>query len=182
MEIETTIAEPKTTLKKPHRAILTPDEFTGSWSDAEAAAREAEAPVFLPITPYTDDRGWSYMNLLGGAMSERGQINFSIQYPGVIKAWHRHDKQSDFWIVLTGHLKVGVYREANDTAWMTVMGEKKPGVLVIPPPLWHGAACVGPTPAGLLYYMTEQFDKQQPDEHRRGWDSVVGFPWGVENR
>ena len=27
---------------------------------------------------------------------------------------------------------------------MAAIGEKNPGVMIIPPPLWHGAATVGP--------------------------------------
>ncbi|MEM7228444.1 MAG: hypothetical protein AAF432_06480 [Planctomycetota bacterium] len=161
--------------------VRRPDTFTGDWAEAESAALDAQAPLFVPITPFTDDRGWSLMNLLTGAMTERGQINFSMQYPQVVKAWHRHDHQTDFWCCLTGHLKTGVFRPTDGVAWVHVMGEKRPGVLVIPTPLWHGAACVGPTPAGLLYYVTNQYNPAQPDEHRRAWDSVRGFPWEVQH-
>jgi dTDP-4-dehydrorhamnose 3,5-epimerase len=76
-----------------------------------------------------------------------------------------------------GHLKAGIYREDDGRMWMTVMGEQRPGVLIVPPGLWHGAAAVGPTSAGLLYYVTERYDPQQPDEQRRPHDSVPGFPW-----
>jgi len=114
-------------------------------------------------------------------MSSHGQVNFSVQYPEVVKAWHRHDKQTDFWTCLIGHLKVGVHRESDGASWMIVIGEKRPGVLVIPPPLWHGAACVGPAPAGLLYYVTHSYDPAEPDEHRRPWDSVPGFSWATRN-
>lgn len=161
--------------------LLKPEVFTGDWSDAESAALDAGAPLFIPVTPFTDDRGWSLMNMLSGAMTERGQVNFSVQYPGVIKAWHRHDHQTDFWCCLTGHLKTGVFRESDGTGWVHVMGEKKPGVLVIPTPLWHGAACVGPTASGLLYYVTNQYNPAQPDEHRRAWNSVADFPWEVQH-
>lgn len=155
--------------------------LSGGWSEAFQLAQSQIEPVFLQIVPFADDRGWSYMNLLNGVMSDQGQINYSVQYPGVVKAWHRHDRQTDFWICLQGHLKVGAYRDADHTAWMIVAGEKRPGVLIIPPPLWHGAACVGPEPAGLLYYVTQTYDHEQPDEHRRAWDSVPGFPWAARN-
>ncbi len=68
------------------------------------------------------------------------------------------------------------------TSWMIVIGEKQPGVLIIPPPLWRGAATVGPQPAGLLYYVTQTYDRAKPDEHRRHWDSVRGINWAVDNR
>ena len=146
--------------------------------EAAVAGRE---PVFVPQPVFTDDRGWSLMNQLLGVMKPEGQVNFSVQYPGVVKAWHRHSLQTDFWMCLTGHIKVGVYREEDQKAWIAVIGEKKPGVMIIPPPLWHGAATVGDTQAGLLYYVTHAYNAKQPDEQRRGHDSVAGFPWGVRH-
>jgi dTDP-4-dehydrorhamnose 3,5-epimerase len=158
-----------------------PRVLNDSVPTAFEAALSAKEPVFVPQPLYTDDRGWSLMNQLQGVMRAEGQVNFSVQYPGVIKAWHRHSLQTDFWICLTGHIKVGVYREEDQKAWMAVIGEKKPGVLIIPPPLWHGAATVGDTQAGLLYYVTHAYNPKQPDEQRRAHDSIDGFPWGVRH-
>lgn len=149
---------------------------------AFVAAREHREPIFVPAPCFVDDRGWSIMNQLQGVMTHEGQINYSVQNPGVIKAWHRHHKQTDFWICVMGHLKVGVHRDADRQSWMIVVGEKKPGVVVIPPPLWHGAANVGPAPAGLLYYLTHQYDPANPDEDRRAFDSVEGFSWAVQHK
>jgi len=140
-------------------------------------ALDTSSPVFVPAAYFTDDRGYSLMNQLQGVMSDRGQVNFSTQHPGVIKAWHRHHKQTDFWMCLHGHLKVGVYDEDASAAWMLVIGERNPGTLIIPPPLWHGAATVGAQPAGLLYYVTHSYNAEEPDEDRRPHDSVEGFPW-----
>jgi dTDP-4-dehydrorhamnose 3,5-epimerase-like enzyme len=153
-------------------------------SDLPAAWEHAKAnnePVFVPAQLFTDDRGWSMMNQMQGVMGPQGQINFSVQYTGVVKGWHRHALQTDFWICLQGHIKVGVFRETDNVAWLLVIGEKRPGVMVIPPPLWHGAATCGDTPAGLLYYVSHAYNPQKPDEDRRAHDSVVGFPWGVRH-
>jgi dTDP-4-dehydrorhamnose 3,5-epimerase len=154
---------------------------TTGWAEAHETARRLDEPVFVPVTVHNDDRGWSMMNLMAGALSAEGQINFSMQYPGVVKAWHRHRRQTDFWTCATGNLKAGVYREADGRAWVVIMGEQRPGVLVIPPGLWHGAAAVGPRSAGLLYYVTHAYDPAQPDEERRGHDTVPGFPWGTRH-
>lgn len=163
---------------------MSPEPVPSSTSPPSAAFEDALAarePVFLPQQLYTDDRGWSLMNQLQGIMRAEGQINYSVQYPGVIKAWHRHALQTDFWICLTGHIKVGIHREEDNTTWMAIVGEKRPGVLIIPPPLWHGAATVGPTPAGLLYYVTHTYNPEEPDEERRPHDSIDGFPWHVRH-
>lgn len=146
-----------------------------------AALSESE-PRFIPAAPYVDDRGWSLMNQFQGVLSSTGQINYSVMFPGVIKAWHRHAHQTDFWLCLHGHLKVGIQRGSDDARWMLVIGEKRPGVVVIPPPLWHGAATVGPASAGLLYYVTQQYDPMNPDEARRPADALSDFPWQVVPR
>ena len=128
-----------------------PRTLNESLPKAFAAAVDAQEPIFVPTSVFTDDRGWSLMNQMQGVMNPQGQVNFSVQYPGVIKAWHRHMLQTDFWLCLNGHLKAGIYRESDGKSWLAVIGEKKPGVLIIPTPLWHGAATVGDVPAGLLY-------------------------------
>ncbi len=148
---------------------------------AFAAAIEGQEPVFVPAAIFTDDRGWSLMNQLQGVMTSEGQVNYSVTYPGVIKAWHRHRLQTDFWVCLNGHIKVGICRESDGKSWLAVIGEKRPGVLIIPPPLWHGAATVGDVPAGLLYYVTHAYNPASPDEERRAYDSVPGFPWHVRH-
>ena len=159
----------------------TTTDLSAAWS----AAKDAHEPVFVPAQYYTDDRGYSLMNQMQGVMTVAGQINYSVQYPGVVKAWHRHAKQTDFWMCLMGNLKVGVFRESDNTAWLHIMGEKRPGVMIIPPPLWHGAATVGHVPAGLFYYVTHAYDAKVPDEDRRAHDSIavggVAFPWHVRH-
>jgi dTDP-4-dehydrorhamnose 3,5-epimerase len=158
-----------------------PKVHKGTFAEAFSMAQEATEPVFVPVTAWADDRGWSYMNLLTDTLNASGQLNYSTQYPGIVKAWHAHEKQTDFWMCLSGHVKAGAYREQDGAMWALVIGEKRPGVLVIPRTLWHGAATVGPTPAGLMYYVTHAYDAAKPDEKRRAWDSVPGFNWLAQN-
>lgn len=165
-----------------HVPVQSVRELSVGWKEAYEAAVKVGEPVFVPQRHYCDDRGYSLMNLLGGVLSSEGQINFSVQYPGVVKAWHRHQHQTDFWVCVSGHLKAGICAADRSRAWVVVMGEKKPGVLVIPPTLWHGAATVGPNPAGLLYYVTRAFNPASPDEERLAWDGVAGFPWETQHR
>lgn len=162
--------------------VTAPTTHNGPLPDALARAQELNEPLFVPAQFFTDDRGWSLMNQMQGVLSPQGQVNFSVQYPGVIKAWHRHHKQTDFWMCLLGHLKVGVHDQDAGRSWSLVIGEKRPGTVVIPPPLWHGAATVGQTPAGLLYYVTHAYDPAAPDEDRCAHDAFAGFPWHVEHK
>lgn len=149
---------------------------------AHRLALERGEPVFVPAKYHVDDRGSSLMNLLTGVLSPQGQVNFSSQNPGVIKAWHRHARQTDFWLCLQGHLQAGVHREGDSQSWTLVVGERNPGIVIVPPSLWHGAATIGHVPAGLLYYVTHAYDPKNPDEQRRAYDSVAGFAWGTRHR
>ena len=162
--------------------ILKPNVERGAVQEAFARAGESGEPAWWPVPIFADDRGWSLMNLFQGVMTPQGQVNYSVMYPGVVKAWHLHEKQTDFWLCVGGHLKVGVYCDRTDRRWSVVMGEKHMGVLIIPPRLWHGACTVGEGSAGLVYYMTHAYDASAPDEQRRQWDSVEGFGWGVEHK
>ena len=158
-----------------------PKVIDGPVAEAYETARAQSEPILVPASHYADDRGWSIMNQLLGVLGPQGQINYSVMYASVVKAWHRHRLQTDFWMCLHGHIKVGVHREDDAKTWLAVVGEKRPCVLIIPPPLWHGAATVGNESAGLLYYVTHAYDPQSPDEDRRSYDSIDGFPWGVRH-
>lgn len=163
-------------------AMLAPQVVNCSAKAAMQMAERLQEPVLLETKIYADDRGWSLMNQLTGVLSEEGQINFSLQYPNVIKAWHKHSYQTDFWVCVQGNLKAGVYRESDHQRWQVVIGEKRPGILVIPPGLWHGATSVGAQNAGLLYYVSRAYNADAPDEQRRAADSVPGFSWLPEHR
>lgn len=168
--------------KSPRIFQTSGNQPTASLAQAFQEAQQQREPIFVPAGVYADDRGWSLMNQFQGVLSPEGQINYSVMYPHVVKAWHRHQQQTDFWCCLHGHLKVGVHRESDGQSWMLVTGEKRPGIVIIPPPLWHGAATVGPESAGLLYYVTHAYNPAEPDEERLAFDGVAGFPWQVEHR
>ena len=162
--------------------IDTPRTHNGPLAQAAVLARAQREPVFVPVQVFVDDRGWSLMNQFQQVLDPKGQINYSVVYPNVIKAWHRHQHQTDFWLCPHGHVKVGVHREDDGATWMTIIGEKKPGVMIIPPTLWHGVATVGHEQAGLLYYVDRQYNPDQPDEERKPFDVLENFPWTVRHR
>jgi len=152
-------------------------DMAAAWQEAT----ERVEPIWVPAPVYVDDRGWSIMNQLRGVLSSEGQVNLSVMFPQVVKAWHRHRLQTDFWICTRGHLKAGIHREEDGRTWMTVIGELRSGVLIIPPSLWHGATVVGPESAGLFYYVSRAYNPAAPDEERRPYNSVPGFEWGTSH-
>jgi len=154
-----------------------PRLFAGSASEALAEAARTDEPLWMESPRYEDARGWSMMNLLRGVLSPAGQVNVSVQRPGVVKAWHRHAKQTDFWVCPSGTLLAGVWRERDGATWSIVLGGQRGGVLVIPSGLWHGAATLGEECATLVYYVTHAYDPANPDEQRLPEDACAGFDW-----
>src|SRR5688572_15092051 len=87
--------------KTPRMTIQSPRVVPDLVAAHAASLRDGER-VFVPASIYADDRGWSIMNQFQGVLGAQGQINYSVMYPGAIKAWHRHKLQTDFWMCVQG--------------------------------------------------------------------------------
>jgi dTDP-4-dehydrorhamnose 3,5-epimerase len=99
------------------------------------------------------------------------QTNFSMTYPGVIRAWHRHNRgQIDYFILLKGALKICAYdEETKELDEITSTGLDLQ-ILRMPGEYWHGYKAVGDEPAFLIYFTTSLYDYKSPDEERRPWN------------
>lgn len=110
-----------------------------------------------------------------------GQWSHSLMYPGVVKAWHLHRKQVDWWYVSDGVLKVALYdtRPESPTRGQIdefFLGDHQPDRIVrIPPQVAHGCRCVA-GPANLFYITSKIYDPQ--DEGRIAYDDPgIGYDW-----
>jgi dTDP-4-dehydrorhamnose 3,5-epimerase len=131
---------------------------------------------------FKDDRGWGLYNIFPDMI--QGQVNVSTTFPGIIRAFHRHHNQADNWKVISGQFKV---RLAKPLGMMTpgvsmreLYLDKNDDVLVIPPRVWHGFKVVGTEPGVLLYYVTNKYDPDNPDEERAPWNSFWEDGWDTE--
>ena len=144
------------------------------------------------LDKFVDARGWSLNDIYDVVPQTPGsnwQINYSILYPGIIKAWHRHQYQDDYFCVLEGNAQVGIFSEKLDEQGRLrgpekyVIGEHNPAVVHIRAGEWHGLTAVGDEPCGLLYLVTKKYNSSDPDEERAGWKNFgpEGF-WFPENK
>jgi len=112
-----------------------------------------------------------------------GQVYISACFPGIVKAWHKHEVQTDHFCVIAGNMKIGMYddRASSPTRGQTqslVIGELNPQLVVIPPLVWHGMAALGGATAVLLNVPTEHYNRAEPDEIRRDpFDPAIPFEW-----
>ncbi len=104
------------------------------------------------------------------------QLNFSFSYPGIIRAWHRHNRgQTDYIIVLTGALKICAYDDREDSKTRgqldeVIVNAQSLQVVRIPGFYWHGTMTLGNEPSHTVYVMTRLYDYSNPDEERRPWN------------
>ncbi len=104
------------------------------------------------------------------------QANLSFSYPGMIRAWHRHNRgQIDYFIVLKGSMKICAY---DDRAGSPTKGQldeivtsgERLQIVRIPGQYWHGTKALGDQPSLLVYCVNRLYDASNPDEERRAWN------------
>lgn len=107
------------------------------------------------------------------------QVNVSMSYPGIIRAWHRHLRgQVDCFLVLRGAMKIVAYDEENDKVYENVSSEENLQVVRVPGIFWHGTQTIGTKPSLLVYFVNRLYDSKNPDEERRPWnDPKIPYDW-----
>jgi dTDP-4-dehydrorhamnose 3,5-epimerase len=104
------------------------------------------------------------------------QVNFSISFPGMIRAWHRHTRgQIDYLVVFKGSLKICLYddEEGSKTRGQLdeiIASEERLQVVRVPGHYWHGTKAISSEPSTLVYFTTKLYDYKNPDEQRRPWN------------
>lgn len=100
-----------------------------------------------------------------------GQVYMTTTYPGVVKAWHKHEKQTDNVCCVAGLIKLVLYdgRKGSKTEGqleMHYLGVHSPLLVQIPAGVYHGWMCVSPEEAVVVNIPTRPYDHQAPDEQR----------------
>jgi len=147
----------------------------------------------VDLTRFPDERGIfteimrsDWKNLLGE--DSIVQANFSITYPGIVRAWHKHERgQTDYFLVVKGSIKVCAYddREGSPTKGCmveVVLSEDGMQILRVPGHYWHGFKVVSPEPAYLIYFVNKLYDYQNPDELRRPWNDPTIVPKAINGK
>lgn len=103
--------------------------------------------------------------------SKFGQVYVTTAYPGVVKGWHFHKKQSDNIGVISGMMKLVLYdgREKSKTYGEInefFIGEHNPQLILIPQFVLHGFKCIGENTAMAINIPSEPYDYKNPDEFR----------------
>lgn len=143
-----------------------------------------EGVALKPLKVFADERG-RLMEILrrdDEIFLEFGQVYLTTGYPGVVKAWHYHEHQTDYFCVVKGMMKVALYdaRKSSST-YNTVneffLGEYNPVLLRIPMLVYHGFKTISETEALLINIPTNTYNYAKPDELRVAPHNVIPYNW-----
>ena len=144
-----------------------------------------EGVVVQPLTRHADDRGYfeELIRVTDSFFAEGfGQLSHSKMFPGVVKAWHIHKTQIDWWYVAFGRLRVALHdlREGSPTFHTTqelqLGDDLPPAVLKIPAGVAHGCRAIGETPAHLFYVTSCTYDPLEEGRLPHD-DPSIGYDW-----
>lgn len=112
-----------------------------------------------------------------------GQVYMTTAYPGVVKGWHYHKKQTDFMTTIKGMMKLVLYDNRTDSPTYKEVnefffGEQNPLLIQIPNMVVHGFKCISETEAIVINCPTEVYNNKEPDEFRIGPHSKdIPYNW-----
>jgi dTDP-4-dehydrorhamnose 3,5-epimerase len=141
-----------------------------------------------PLKQIVDERGAILHMLRADAphFEKFGEIYFSMVNPGVVKAWHIHDRMTLNYAVPVGTIKMVLYddRPGSPTKGELMelfIGERNYQLVTVPPKVWNGFKGIWISPALVANCATLPHD---PDEIQRIEPSKSSIPydWSLVHR
>ena len=143
-----------------------------------------------PLEVIPDERG-RLMEILRNddyVFNAFGQVYMTTAYPGVVKGWHYHKKQTDNMACIKGMMKLVLYDDRDNSSTKhdideIFFGEHNYTLVQIPPYVWHGFKCISETEAIVINIPDFPYNYAEPDEYRKDIKSEdIPYDWKRMNR
>ena len=158
---------------------------TGQWRNAPI-----EGVIFRPTRPVPHEDG-TVAEIARTMWPEITQpivhVHVTTTEPGRIRAWGLHQESTDRLFVVKGLVSIVVYDGRLDSPTRGCLNEWKvsernPGLVVIPPNLYHGWKNIGTSEAFIINMPSSAYNHDAPDAldldyHSPHAGSVVPFRW-----
>jgi dTDP-4-dehydrorhamnose 3,5-epimerase len=160
-------------------------ELLAKKSAVDAAGRLRRMPVdgvvFRPTRPVPHEDGVltevarASWDILDRPIT---QVHVTSTYPDRIRAWGLHQVSIDRLFVVSGLVRIVVFDGRLDSPTQgqlmeVTVSERNPGLLIIPPNLYHGWKNIGVTEAMIINMPTELYNYEEPDALDMPWDSAA---------
>lgn len=145
-----------------------------------------------PFAVWPDDRGYFLevarfgQGLVADFPAASMQVSAALNYPGIIKAFHYHKFQTDYWVPAAGLLQVALADLRRNSRTYGVkntfyVGTLRPWQVLIPPGVAHGYKVIGEQPSVLIYVTNRIYDPS--DEGRIPYnDGGIAYDWELQHK
>lgn len=171
-----------------NRAAL--DDVPSVDREGKALAPAIEGVVLVRLASIHDDRGslTPLLDMRHPFWIEPIVYAYSITIrPRRIKGWGRHALQTDRYFVSRGCVRVVLFDGREDSPSCGEYAEffftdASPGLLRIPPGVWHADQNWGDSDAQVINFPTRPYDPEAPDKQRIDPHSgVIPFDWKLRD-
>jgi dTDP-4-dehydrorhamnose 3,5-epimerase len=177
--------------ESPALSLLPREKGIGKIIGAPDSAELIAGVRLEPLAMWPDDRGYFLEILRAGHglvadFPGTTQVSAALSYPGTIKAFHYHRRQTDCWAPVVGMLQVALVdlRTSSPTHGVCntlYLGSLRPWEILIPPGVAHGYKVIGDRPAVLIYVTDRFYDPA--DEGRIPYnDSHLQYDWETQHK
>ena len=136
----------------------------------------------IPLRRFEDGRGW-FTELMRASDLPKPvrQSNLVWSRQGVIRGLHYHERgQDDLFACVEGMVRVVILDRESGETFTEDIGDENQVALYIPGRHAHGLEAL--TDLLFLYHVTEEYDRDDPDEHEFPWnDPRVVHLWSTES-
>jgi dTDP-4-dehydrorhamnose 3,5-epimerase len=142
------------------------------------------------VDRHEDDRGFLYelIHKSDPFVTRFGQVYFvGDPAPFTIRAYHKHAELHDWFSIVRGSAKFVLVDDRQDSptygkADILVSSERKPGLIVVPPGVYHGWMSLEPHTL-LCSIASHEYNRADPDETRvspHSFNDLLGHdPWQI---
>ena len=190
-------------MSEPRRAPLSGSELAAAVNRAakldaptvdgegRALSSTIEGVVLVRLTAQHDDRGslTPMLDARRAFWSEPVVYAYAVSIaPGRIKGWGMHRRQTDRYSVLRGSIRVVLFDGRDDSPSCGQFAQffftdATPGLLAIPPGVWHADQNWGDSEALLINFPTQPYDPEAPDKQRIDPHAgTIPFDWRLDDR
>lgn len=163
--------------------VIGAEALAAKHSAVDSAGNLHVAPLagvaFRPTRPVPHEDGHvtevarADWQLVGGPLD---QVHITTTFAGRIRAWGLHQFSTDRLFVVSGLVKIVLFDGRRESPTMGklnefVVSEKNPGLLIVPPNIYHGWKNIGTTEAVIINMPVRAYDYEQPDALDLPWDS-----------
>ena len=152
--------------------------------------RAIDGVVFARLSPHVDNRGSLTEVVNFGHPFWTEDVVYAYRFtirPGRVKGWGMHKLQADRYFLVTGSVRTVLYDGRAESPTLGDFQEHNmtapaPGLLLIPPGVWHASQNWGEDEAAIMNFPTRPYDRDEPDKYRIDPHSgEIPFDWSLRD-